>query len=97
MKLSEYYDLENLRRTSEQIVLERVGKMLDTRDDICKCEECVLDLVAYVLNHVSPFYGTSLVGSLDPNHARINRIKGETEVAIREAIKRVSRNPNHAK
>jgi competence protein ComFB len=95
MKLSDYYDLESLRRTSEELVFDRVGRLLDERSDICHCEQCVLDLVAYVLNNVSPAYGTSLLGSLDPNQTRERRIKGEIEVALRDGIKRISENPTH--
>ena len=95
MRIAEYYNLENLRRTSEDLVLERIGKLLDERSDICKCEQCVLDLVAYVMNNVSPYYGTSLLGSFDPTQARIKRLKGEIEVALRQGLRKVSRNPNH--
>ena len=95
MKIGDYYDLDHLKRGSESLVLERVGKLLDERPDFCRCEQCVLDLVAYVLSHVSPLYGTSLIGSFDPNQSKIKRIKGEMEVAIRDGIKKITRNPNH--
>ena len=95
MKLTDYYDLENLRNTSEELVLDRVGRLLDERRDICHCEQCVLDLVAYVLNNVPPYYGTSMLGSLDPNQTRVNVIKGQIEVALDEGLQRIARHPNH--
>ena len=95
MKIAEYYNLDLLKRESETLVFERIGRLLDERSDFCKCEQCILDLVAYVLNNVSPLYGASLIGSLDPHQAKIKRVKGEIEVAIREGLKKVSKNPNH--
>ena len=97
MKLADCYDLDKLRNNNAELVFQRVGRLLDEHSDICQCEQCVLDLTAYVLNNIPPSYGTSLIDPFDSNQTRINRIKGEIEVALREAIQRVRQNPNHAK
>ena len=96
MKIADYYDLEILKSNSEQLVLDRIGKLLDQRDDICKCEQCVLDLIAYVLNNVSPDYGTSLLGSFDPNQEREKGIKGQIEIALKDGLRKVTQHPNHS-
>ena len=95
MKITDYYDLDLLKSDSQEIVLERVGAVLDERTDICKCEQCVLDLIAYVLNNVSPMYRASLVGSLDPHQTKRKQLEAETELAIKSGIIKIMLHPNH--
>jgi competence protein ComFB len=97
MKLAERYDLENLRNISAEKVLKRVEKLLYERSDFCHCEDCVLDLIAYTLNHVTPMYGTSLLGPLHPNREREKKIEVEIDLAIREGLKRIKQHPHHEK
>jgi hypothetical protein len=58
------YNVDNLENWGLKHVLERVGEYLEARPGFCRCEQCVLDLVAYTLNHVSPVYRSSLLGPL---------------------------------
>jgi competence protein ComFB len=95
MKIEEYYNLDKLRNINAELVFERVGRLLDERSDICQCEQCVLDLTAYVLNSIPPSYGTSLIGPFDANQTKLDRTKAAIEVALREAIEKVTQHPNH--
>ena len=95
MKLKERYNLEKLRNRTSEIVFERIGKLLEERDDFCHCETCVLDLVAFTLNHVTPLYSTSLLGPLHPNKEKLRKVQIEIDLAIQAGLKRISKNPHH--
>jgi competence protein ComFB len=95
MKISERYSLENLINRSADIVFERIEELLDKRDDFCHCQECVLDLIAYTLNRVTPLYGTSLLGPLHPNREKEKKIQIEIDLAINAGIKRITKHPHH--
>jgi len=70
MKLNKVYNLENLKNRSAELVFARVEKLLEENNELCQCEDCVLDLIAYTLNHVTPLYGTSLIDPLHPNRGK---------------------------
>lgn len=95
MQLRERYDFEKLRNRTMEMVLDKIGSLLEERDDVCQCENCVLDLVAYTLNHVTPLYGTSLLDPLHPNRAKEKKVQIEIELAINTGLKRIARNPHH--
>jgi competence protein ComFB len=95
MSLSDYYNLDNLRNRSAEIVHERVEEFLKRNKEFCHCEQCVLDLLAYVLNHVTPMYGTSLLDPLSPNPERQKKLAIEIDLALKAGEKRVSEHPNH--
>ncbi len=95
MNLAERYDLESLRNKSADLVYHRVERFLDDQPDFCRCNECVLDLVAYILNHVTPTYGTSLLPSLSPDPGRMRRIEIQIDLALRAGARRIRLNPAH--
>lgn len=95
MKISEQYNLDNLRNRSADMVFERIETILDESDDFCLCEECVLDLLAYTLNHVTPLYGTSLLGPLHPKPEKEKKIQIEIDLAINAGVKKITRHPHH--
>lgn len=97
MSLTDYYDLSYLRNRSAEMVFARIESFLEERQDFCHCEQCVLDLLAYVLNHVTPMYGTSLLDPFRPNPAREKKIAIEIDLALTAGAKRVSEHPNHDK
>jgi competence protein ComFB len=97
MSLAEYYDLGHLRNRSAEMVFARIETFLAEREDFCHCEQCVLDLLAYVLNHVTPMYGTSLLDPFVPNPAREKKVTIEIDLALKAGAKRVAEHPNHDK
>ena len=94
MNLRKYYDLDKIINRSAELVYRRVEKLLEERNDFCKCENCVLDLIAYTLNHVTPLYMTSLLGPLDDGRKE-KKINTEIEVALEAGIKRIKAHPHH--
>jgi len=95
MKLNERYNLESIGNRSEQIVWEAVGRLVEEGTALCTCEECVLDLVAWTLNHVTPQYYTSLLTPLNPDPARERKTRVEVELAIASGLKKLKAHPHH--
>ncbi len=94
MRLNERYNLDGIGNRSEQIVWEVIERLVDTRA-MCTCEECVLDLVAWTLNHVTPQYYTSPLTPLNPDPARERRIQVEVDLAIASGLKKLKAHPHH--
>jgi competence protein ComFB len=94
----EGYDFQNLSNTSEEIVIAELGRQLDEyKPDICKCNDCIVDMAAMALNSVKPLYRCSLLGGLyaaettkDASYVK------SVQSAVRLAIEKVSFNPGHA-
>jgi competence protein ComFB len=89
------YNLDNLENLGMRLVLARVGEYLEEHPRFCRCEQCVLDLLAYTLNHVSPVYRTSLLGPLTGSDPMRKKLELEIGIALDEGALRVERNPNH--
>ncbi len=96
MSLQDRYNLENLRNLSADKVHARVEELLTEGGMLCACQECVLDLLAYVLNRVSPRYATSLLGDLHPDPAIEKKQQIEIELAIEAGLKRLRKHPHHS-
>jgi competence protein ComFB len=95
MKIEEHYGLEKIRNESKELVYERVEKLLGERDDFCKCEICVLDLVAFVLNRVTPRYTTSMLGNLHPDGILMKKIQLEIDLALQAGLRQLRKHPHH--
>jgi competence protein ComFB len=95
MKLDQTYRLEHIRNRTAELVIARVERLLGEDGDLCDCEQCVLDLVAYMLNHVTPQYGTSLLDPLKPVPEQERKVQIEIEVALEEGLRRVHARPGH--
>ncbi len=47
MDINSSYSFEYLKNEAEEIVKEVLEKELEKDDSICKCQDCVLDIVAF--------------------------------------------------
>ncbi len=63
---------------------------------MCTCEECVMDLVAWTLNHVTPRYYTSLLSPLIPDKTLEHKVRVQIDLAIAAGLKRLKKHPHHA-
>jgi competence protein ComFB len=93
----ERYDFENLSNMSEIIVIEELDRQLEAYTvDICKCNDCVVDMAAMALNTVKPLYRCSLLGGLYTAEAKNDPAYAESvQKAVRLAIEKVKANPSH--
>jgi competence protein ComFB len=95
MAIEDRYNLETIRNRTAEAVYGRVERLLAERQDVCKCETCVLDLVAYTLNHVRPHYQTSLLGDLHPDKVREKKMEVEIDLALQAGVKRLREHAHH--
>ncbi|MDR0411646.1 MAG: late competence development ComFB family protein [Treponema sp.] len=98
MAFIDNYDLENFKNKAENLVFEELERQLESYpEEICMCNECVIDMSAIALNSVKPLYCHSILGTL-----YMTQVMNEDEEyaqSIREAvgmaINRVKHNPGH--
>ena len=95
MKLDERYNLENMRNRAEEMVFSAIEKQIEKGGDMCTCEECVLDLAAWTLNHVKPQYCTSLLAPLTPRPETERALAVEIELALASGLKKLKSHPHH--
>ncbi len=97
MSLKESYNFENLINETERIVLEQMEHQLEDEraDEICKCEDCVLDMTALALNSLKPHYRVSLIGTVYAQNLDNSDYAKEVELAVSKAIEKIASNPSH--
>jgi competence protein ComFB len=93
MALKDTYDFDSLVNEAERLVQDELEIQLARDKDVCRCQDCVLDVAAYALNKVRPAYRVSLMGSV---YAR-TRSEHAAEIAraVAEGIAKVKANPSH--
>jgi competence protein ComFB len=98
MTLIDRYNFELLENEAEKLVLEELGEQLEAyhEEEICLCNECVVDMAAMALNTVKPFYRFSLLGTLYASQAMSEKSYAESlKAAVSNAIEKVRKNPAH--
>ena len=97
MSLKDSYNFEYLMNETEKIVLEQLEFLLEQKDaeDICKCQDCVLDMAALALNSLKPHYRVSLIGTVYAQAESDDDYAEEVKQVISSAIKKIAANPSH--
>jgi len=97
MSIQDNYNFEFLINEAERLVMDELEHQLDSEynADICKCEECVLDMAALALNKISPMYRVSLMGTLYAHSLQDTEYAEEVRKVVREAVTKVAKNPSH--
>jgi competence protein ComFB len=97
MAFKDEYDFDLLRNEAEQLVLNELEKQLGTWEgEICRCNECIVDMAAQALNSIKPLYRFSLLGTLYAAQAMNEQSYAESlQKAVTMAITKVSTNPSH--
>jgi competence protein ComFB len=95
MGLRDRYNLDNLRNRTADMVFRRIEDLIDEHTGMCTCENCILDLAAYTLNHVTPLYATSLLDPLQPSAEKEKKVRLEIDIALKTAVRRVKERPHH--
>jgi competence protein ComFB len=93
-----HYNFENLLNVAETVVFRELKRQLDDErlDNICKCNECVVDMAAMALNSVKPLYRSSLLGGLYTAEAMNDAAYAKSvHDAVTLAIEKVSLYPGH--
>ncbi|MDR2757890.1 MAG: late competence development ComFB family protein [Spirochaetaceae bacterium] len=91
------YNFELLVNESEKVVLKELENQLESYNgEICRCNDCVVDMAAMALNAVKPFYRFSLLGTLYAAQAMEDKSYADSvKQAVSQAIEKVHKNPSH--
>ncbi|MCL2576725.1 MAG: late competence development ComFB family protein [Defluviitaleaceae bacterium] len=85
-----------MRNYMEDIIRSKMPSVLKNMPDICRCERCEMDRLAFALNNSPPKYVVTSKGKL---YAKLNILQGQFEVdvirAITDAAVRVDKQPRH--
>jgi len=97
MSIKDNYNFEFLVNESERLVLDELEHQLEDESnaDICKCEECVLDMAALALNNIKPMYRVSLMGTLYAHSLQDSDYVDEVRKVVKDAVGKVAKNPSH--
>jgi len=91
------YDFYMLKNEAEILVIRELEIQLASgHEDLCRCNECVVDIAAIALNTVKPVYRFSLLGSLYASQAMTEQAYADSvKQAVEQAILKVKKNPAH--
>ena len=97
MAFKDEYDFDLLKNEAESLVIREMEQQLKSEsNDMCRCNECIVDIAAIALNSVKPLYRFSLLGTLYASQAMTEQAYAESvKKAVNIAIKKVKRNPAH--
>lgn len=97
MSLRDDYDFSIIENTIKESVIDTLEMELGFRDNsVCKCEECVIDMVCFALNRLKPNYSASLYGALYSRADADNKSEN-IKLVVKDAIDFVSSNLSHKK
>ena len=97
MAIKDKYDFELLVNEAENLVLCELEVQLEAQpEEMCRCNECIVDIAAISLNTVKPLYRFSLLGTLYASQAMTEQTYADSvREAVAVAIKKVRENPSH--
>ncbi|MDR2403433.1 MAG: late competence development ComFB family protein [Spirochaetaceae bacterium] len=97
MALRDTYNFDLLVNEAENLALDELEQQLERYDgQICRCNDCVVDMAAMALNSIKPLYRFSLLGSLYASHAMSEESYASSiREAVSGAIEKVRNNPSH--
>jgi len=97
MAFIDQYDFQFLKNEAENMVVKELGRQLDEfKENVCRCNDCVVDMAAMALNNVRPLYRVSLLGTLYAASAMDEESYAKRiREAVSTAIKKVHSNPGH--
>jgi len=91
---------ESLNNITEEIVLEKLSDMLEREEfkDVCKDQDCLLDMASYALNRLPAKYVATSQGEVFSKTEELEQQHSVDVVSVvTRAIKVVSENDHHDK
>ena len=91
---------ESLNNITEEIVLEKLSDMLEREEfkDVCKDQDCLLDMATYALNRLPAKYVATSQGEVFSKTEELEQQHSVDVVSVvTRAIKVVSENDHHDK
>jgi competence protein ComFB len=80
----------------EKFVREELKKFYERDKTICKCDNCLQDIITLTLNNLPPMYVASNVGHIMTmyNLTR-DQLRAQVMVELLKAIEQVKKSPRH--
>jgi len=97
MAFKDDYDFNLLKNEAETLVIRELEVQLKNEsDNMCRCNDCIVDIAAIALNTVKPLYRFSLLGTLYASQAMTEQSYADcVKKSVSFAIKKVKKNPSH--
>jgi competence protein ComFB len=103
MRFRDSYDTRDLHNMTEDAVFDAIPAAMSDHPEMCKCQDCVLDVAAIALNNLPPHYcvgkfssmPTGVVGLRHYVPEREKEITDRARTAVEEAINKVKDHPSH--
>ncbi|MDR2541835.1 MAG: late competence development ComFB family protein [Treponema sp.] len=96
MAFIDEYDFHMLKNEAENLVLREMEFQLKSgHENMCSCNECIVDIAAIALNLVKPMYRFSLLGTLYMQAISEKAYADSIKEAVKQAIAKVKKNPAH--
>lgn len=97
MAFKDDYDFDLLINESENLVIEELEHQLNDEEnsDVCKCQDCILDMATFALNKLEPKYRSSFTGVIYAQQYHIGEYRIKVAKVIKDAIDKISSNPSH--
>ncbi|MCL2410647.1 MAG: late competence development ComFB family protein [Treponema sp.] len=95
MAFKDEYDFYMLKNEAESLVIRELEQQLKSGyEDLCRCNDCIVDIAAIAMNNVKPLYRFSILGTLY-TQATEQSYADSVKQAVRQAIEKVKSNPAH--
>jgi len=97
MAFTDEYDFDLLKNEAEVLVIREIEEQLEKgHEEMCRCNECIVDIAAISLNTVKPLYRFSILGTLYASQAMSEQAYADSiRQAVAQAIEKVKKNPAH--
>ena len=97
MAFIDKYSFDLLKNEAENLVIQEVERQLrGVYKNMCRCNDCVVDIAAIALNNVKPLYRFSILGTLYASQSMTEQAYAESITqAVSQAIEKVRANPSH--
>ena len=80
----------------EDVVKDTLEDLLSKKEDICKCEKCKFDIMAWALNRLPPKYIVSDRGRIFTKLQEVEvQFRADVVRELTKAISHISKNPQH--
>ncbi|MCL2229606.1 MAG: late competence development ComFB family protein [Treponema sp.] len=97
MAFKDDYDFNLLKNEAEVLVIREMEHQIGAQaGNMCRCNECIVDIAAISLNSVKPLYRFSILGTQYASQAMTEQTYADSvKKAVKEAIVKVRKNPAH--
>ena len=95
MSFKEKYPVDGLINENEERVFKVIDKILAEGEDLCTCQDCMMDVAAIALNNLPPNYRVFLMRPIHRDSEIVQGHLQKVEEAVRRALDIVKKRPHH--